>query len=326
MNKKIISFLLLLLFACSSQLQVLAATFSDVPENHEYYVATEFLKSQGVIQGYDDGTFRPDQKLNRAEALKIILVGSKLTVPDETSAPFPDVQMGQWYTKYVAYAKDQGIIGGNDDGTFAPGRTVSRAEFLKMVLTLNHFKKENWEGRQLYDDVPKDAWYAPYMNFAGTTGLIRPTDAKVDPGKELTRGEITEIMYLLYVVLNGKNTDFLINQAEQHIIQIERYMDIQNAVLAKRASELAVDFTQQAYTLKPDDTTVLSIAKIAKAYDYVVTSFVAAVQKNKDLATQFANMAIDKATEAWQVDNNVQSIAAHIKSRANSILDQLASQ
>ena len=100
-------------------------------------------------------------------------------------------------------------------------------------------------------------------------------------------------------------------------------MEANNAVLAKRASELAVDFTQQAYALKPDDALVLSLGKVAKAYDYVVTAFIAGVQKNAELATEFANKAIDKATEAWEANNEMQSVAAHIKSRARSIIDQL---
>src|SRR5690606_5789337 len=74
-----------------------AASFSDVGESNNFYPAVEYLKGKGVIKGYEDGTFKPEQTINRAEALKIlflsrdILKKSDENIVDE-SMSFSDVK------------------------------------------------------------------------------------------------------------------------------------------------------------------------------------------------------------------------------------------
>ena len=56
--------------------------FTDVASSHKNFKAITYLQDKGVIEGYSDNTFKPNQKVNRAEALKIILMGSKIYVPN----------------------------------------------------------------------------------------------------------------------------------------------------------------------------------------------------------------------------------------------------
>ncbi|MFC1647527.1 S-layer homology domain-containing protein [Patescibacteria group bacterium] len=94
----------------------------------------------GIVEGYEDGNFRPDNIVNRAEALKILLLakGVDLTGYDLLSAlSFSDVTEDLWYVLYVAYAVDNGIVEGYDDGTFRGGNDILRAEMAKItVLTM----------------------------------------------------------------------------------------------------------------------------------------------------------------------------------------------
>jgi hypothetical protein len=79
-----------------------AAVFSDVSSNHPHFEAIMALHDQGVIEGYSNNTFRPEQSVNRAEALKIILLGSNVLVPEIQPQPiFPDVVHGVWYDKSI---------------------------------------------------------------------------------------------------------------------------------------------------------------------------------------------------------------------------------
>jgi len=108
------------------------------------YVITAY--DMGVINGYDDGTFKPDNLVNRAEALKMIF---KLTGDDVAqkygdelldyyylpSNPFMDIDMEAWYAPYVMYAYVRGIVSGYGDGYFRPERDVSLAEMAK-ILTI----------------------------------------------------------------------------------------------------------------------------------------------------------------------------------------------
>jgi len=70
--------------------------------------AINFLKENGIISGYSDGTFKPTNPLNRAELLKILVEGVGYS-PDENVYKncFSDVKE-DWYAKYVCYAKEQG--------------------------------------------------------------------------------------------------------------------------------------------------------------------------------------------------------------------------
>ena len=71
------------------------AVFSDVSSDSQYYEAIEYLQENGIVEGYADGSFRPNQEVNRAEALKIILLGSRVLVPEiQDQDIFPDVLHG----------------------------------------------------------------------------------------------------------------------------------------------------------------------------------------------------------------------------------------
>lgn len=311
--------------ALTTTQQTASGTFSDVPQTHPNYVAIMYLKSQGILGGYEDGTFKPDALVNRAEALKILMMGNKVEVPETVAqASFSDYQVSDWFAKYVEQAKTLGIINGNPDGTFAPARNVNRAEFIKMMLILNGLKTEKWVDQALFADVPKGEWFTPYMNYAGQAGLItKDENNMLHPSRELTRGDVAEIMYLMIVIRSDQNTQFLVTQAEAQMSQIEIYIAGNNILAAKRASELSVDFTQQAYRNMPDNSVVLAAAKLARAYDYLMNSFITALAQDYTAAKDWAEKAIAKATEAWEADNTVQPIARHIKDRANEILGQI---
>ncbi len=315
------------LFLCIAQVsaQVPAQEFSDLPQTHSNYVAVKFLTTEGILKGYEDGKFHAENLVNRAEAIKIIIEGNKiLTDAKTTEDVFKDVKSQDWFAKYIAKAKEIAIINGNPDGTFAPGRNVSRSEFIKMLLSANGFKKESWENQELFNDIPKGTWFTPYMNYAGQAGLLEKDEKNnLYPAKQLTRGEVAEIMYLLIVIKNGKDTQFLIDQAESQMAQIEIYIAATDPVGAKKASELAFDVTQQAYKNKPDDKVVLGVAKLAKAYDFLVNAYIMALQKKNSEAIDWANQAISKATEAWETNNDLQPLARHIKDNANKILSQM---
>lgn len=117
--------------------------FSDVDKDMWYAPYIAKAKELGFLDGYADGTFKPDQYVNRAEAMKIILKAAGVALADEadllaalglSTNPFPDVDLGAWYSKYVLYGYKLGIISGYDDGTFGPGNSMTRAEFTKVAV------------------------------------------------------------------------------------------------------------------------------------------------------------------------------------------------
>ncbi len=90
----------------------------------------------GIVQGYPTGMFLPDAQINRAEALKILMLASQLKATQETLAQplsFADVKTDDWFTPYVRLAVWAEIVSGYDDGTFKPDRAISRSEAAKMI-------------------------------------------------------------------------------------------------------------------------------------------------------------------------------------------------
>ncbi|EKD47641.1 MAG: S-layer protein sap precursor, partial [uncultured bacterium] len=108
--------------------------FEDVSENYKYYKAIEYLREEGVVGGYSDGTFRPDQSVSRVEALKMIFEAIDAELSDGSALTFPDVDNEEWYVDYVATAKVLGIVDGYPDGTFRPTDPVNKVELLKMLF------------------------------------------------------------------------------------------------------------------------------------------------------------------------------------------------
>ncbi len=189
---------------------VSASVFSDVASNHPNFNAITYLYENGIVEGYADNTFRPDQLVNRAEALKILLLGSDVLVPEiQPQEIFPDVIHGTWYAKYAMKAKNLAIVKGDDGtGMFRPGDTVNLAEALKMLLKTNNIESPA-SASNPYWDVSKDAWFGPYFEYGRLAGLLdQSSNENVYPATPVTRGLLAELMYRLatndFIIADGK--------------------------------------------------------------------------------------------------------------------------
>ncbi len=104
--------------------------FSDVSSGDWYYEYVAFGVDEDFIEGYSDDTFRPNDQINRAEALVITMriAGVDEYDVDSDWDEFDDVDSNDWYAYAVETAADQGIVEGYDDGDFKPGNNITRAE------------------------------------------------------------------------------------------------------------------------------------------------------------------------------------------------------
>lgn len=89
-----------------------------------------------IIDGYADGSFKPDAPVNRAEALKILINTAKLEPFDDITYDnsFTDVQPNVWYISFLETALSYGFISGYEDSTFRPGQPITRAEAGKITV------------------------------------------------------------------------------------------------------------------------------------------------------------------------------------------------
>lgn len=178
-----------------------APVFTDVSSDHPHFQAISYLHQHHIVEGYPDHSFQPEKKVNRAEALKIILLGSEIFVPDiHKQEIFPDVLADSWYAKYVLKGKNLNIVRGDDQsGFFRPGDTVNLAEALKMLLFTNQIYPDLVRNNP-YPDVARDSWFAPYFAYAKSHELLDGSDkVSIHPDQPVDRGVLAELIYRLKV-------------------------------------------------------------------------------------------------------------------------------
>jgi len=164
-----------------------AQAFSDTL-NHQFQEAINYIESQNIIHGYEDGTFKPDNNINRAEFTKIIVSSlAPDSLENYTSPCFNDITSSDWYLKYVCYAKEKNIINGYEDGTFKGSQNISIAEASKIITLSLNLKK----GESNLD------WFSPYISGLESQHAI-PENIK-ELNQEITRGEMAEIIWRLLI-------------------------------------------------------------------------------------------------------------------------------
>lgn len=114
-----------------------AKDFKDA-DKISYVEAVEVMQTVGVIDGFEDGSFKPAEGLTRAQAAKIIsnmiLGPATADAMKATAAPFKDVPASHWAAGYIAYCASEGIINGVGDGKFNPNGALTGFAFMKMLL------------------------------------------------------------------------------------------------------------------------------------------------------------------------------------------------
>lgn len=198
-------------FAPAAAQSVSGENFSDVPDTHPNTFAIQTLKDAGIVNGYADGTFKPDQAISRAEAVAIMLKAVGITATVTSAAvPFTDVPKEAWYFPMIQKGYAMGKLKGYPDKTFKPENAVSLPEAL--ALTLGFFNISVTAVAiepVIYSGLSVTDWYAAYAQYAKDKNLIEPdSSGRVDPAKFLTRGMLAEIIYRMRIIRDtGKPFD-----------------------------------------------------------------------------------------------------------------------
>lgn len=171
--KQLLSILLVAAMVLSLSTAVFAidpSELTDIDQNSAVGKAVSRLVSNGIIDGYEDKTYRPDNTITRAEFSKVIatFLGLGNIGTDTLATGFPDVDgPNHWSKKYVKLAVDKGIVLGYPDGTFGPDKPVSYAESVKMIVCALNYGQTAME-RQ----IPGTPWYTGYIAQAGELGVL----------------------------------------------------------------------------------------------------------------------------------------------------------
>lgn len=143
--KKFISMMLSAILALCVFSPVFAA-YTDADSSASYYESAIRLQDLGIINGYDDNTFRAGNQITRAEFTKIVICmmdEDTAAKSSSSTSSFYDVAQGSWFAPYVNYAVQKKILSGYSDGSFGPDKTISYGEALTILMRVLGYDETN---------------------------------------------------------------------------------------------------------------------------------------------------------------------------------------
>lgn len=178
---RFLSMLLAVLMIASAALTA-SATNAETTANSE---ALQLLVDLGIFGGYDDGSLKPDQKVERDEMAKIIFVlYTTFTDAGAGVISFKDVAANNWANGYISWCASKGIVGGYGDGNFGPDDHVTYDQALKMVCGALGYNE--WDSRLWPTDVRTVA--LKNLNLGENITDVKGSD-------EITRAQVAQIVY-----------------------------------------------------------------------------------------------------------------------------------
>ena len=216
MKKKLIS-IILMSFLILSASNVSAVQYGDISEDSVYYDAINVLSDHNIVRGYEDGTFRVDNNITRAEV--VALVNRLQGLSDEAAAAggstvYTDVAATDWFAGDVNIATQKGFITGDGNGLFRPKNSVKYEEAVKMLVTALGYTQE--------DALKEGGWPNGYIAIAEENNIL--TNTKLEIGSFATRGTVALLAYNTYNVLSNSQ------KAEAN----KKYYDLKSVSVSKR--------------------------------------------------------------------------------------------
>lgn len=184
-------------FRCNGGELCPSAHLTDVELNAWYHEAVDYVVEHGIMAGVSATAFQPNGSLTRGQVVQILhnLEGK----PEETAeAPFTDTA-GHWALEAIAWAAQNNVVAGYDDGTFGPEKLVTREEFAQMMYNYAKFKGYDLTAggdlTQFPDAGAISDWAETALSWANGKSLINGHDnGTIDPQGNTTRAQAASIM------------------------------------------------------------------------------------------------------------------------------------
>lgn len=182
-SRKFISLAVVFTMLCS--LLFPAFSYANDIEGTKYEEAIVKLAALNTIKGYEDGSFKPENTITRAELATVITfvlgLQDAAELAKESPTKFSDVKAGEWYTGYINIAANENVIAGYPDGTFRPSENVSYSEAVTMLV--------NALGLKPVVDKSGGTWPSNYMSKAAQLGITKVLSS-VNGSAKAIRGDV----------------------------------------------------------------------------------------------------------------------------------------
>ncbi|UYZ13133.1 MULTISPECIES: S-layer homology domain-containing protein [Brevibacillus] len=170
--------------------------FVDVPDTHWAFQEISLLKEMGIVNGYGQNEFKPNNPITRSEfvtmavkALGLEPSAKSLTAKDKNQVP-------AWAKESWQTAVETGLIKGYNDGTIRPNQKISRAEMVTILVRGLQMPMENGYKLTYADTREIPNWAIPYVKTATANGLVKGSpDNRFAPHKNASRAEVATVLF-----------------------------------------------------------------------------------------------------------------------------------
>lgn len=181
------------------------ATFNDIGSVPWANESIESLAAREVINGFGDGTFKPDDKVTRSQFIKLLMQAFDLVDPD-TKCSFSDVKEGEWHYSSIASAEKLGIVNGVGNGRFDPDAEITRQDMATMAYRAANIAgakiEATKEAKQFADSSEISVYAAKSIESMQCAGIIDGVgNGYFRPSDNSTRAEAAKVVFLLYELI-----------------------------------------------------------------------------------------------------------------------------
>ena len=275
--KKLLAMVLALVMTLSLAVSANAAFKDDKSISDDYAESVAVLNGMGVFKGYEDGSFKPEGNITRAEVTKMICValngGKNPAVSTNTTPTFSDVRNNAnaaWAEGYIGYCANASLVKGYPDGTFKPSGKVTGYEVLAMILRAVGYDKNN--------EFSGADWALHVAQTAQQLGVLDNVAKTTDLNAPASRELVAELLFqgiqkaqVTYTPAFGYVTDKVISTKTNSLG--EKNFKLASAVAADKWGRPATKWTYTTgdkattFVEKPDLTYTKAVAECDVAHD-----------------------------------------------------------
>lgn len=170
--------------------------YTDVSPDAWYYASVEYVSSNGIMNGYSDGTFGPDRRLSRAQLAQLLY--NREGRPEAAAAHYTDTEASAWYEDAISWATKAGILTGYADGSIRPNASITRQQLAAMLYRYARYTGRDVSLRADLDGYTDAAQISPYameaMQWANAAGIIQGSGEALLPGSTATRAQTAAML------------------------------------------------------------------------------------------------------------------------------------
>ena len=186
----------------ADEVMLISAPVEKDYEGHWAQATIEKWLNEGRVSGYPDGSYKPDNKVTRAEFVK--MVNGIIDYSKVSDIKFNDVPESEWYYKDVRIAQSIGYISGYSLSEFGPNDYITREQAASILARVQYLKNNSAGTDKFSDNNSLSSWAVEAVGATSEAGFISGyVDGSFRPQKSLTRAEA--ITMLDNVLVNGKN-------------------------------------------------------------------------------------------------------------------------